>query len=72
MTKTITSFDIAAVIAELRRIIKIGKARISNIYQISPKTIILKIKNPGAQPLNLLIESGKRIHLTSYKIEKPL
>jgi len=72
LTKTITSFDIAAVIAELRRIVKIGKARISNIYQINPKTVILKIKNPGAQPLNLLIESGKRIHLTSYRIEKPL
>ncbi len=72
MTKIITSFDIAAITAELNGIIKIGKARIGNVYQINPKTIILKIKNPGEQPLNLLIEAGKRIHLTSYRIEKPL
>ena len=72
MAKNITSFDIAAVIAELKRIIDIGRARINNVYQINSKTIILKIKNPSAQPLNLLMESGKRIHLTAYRIEKPL
>ena len=72
MVKNITSFDIAAVIAELKRIIDVGRARINNVYQINSKTIILKIKNPSAQPLNLLMESGKRIHLTSYRIEKPL
>lgn len=72
MSKKPTSFDIAAVIAELNKTIDIGKARINNIYQINPKTIILKIKNPGAQAINLLIEAGERAHLTSYRIEKPL
>ncbi|RLI00156.1 fibronectin-binding domain-containing protein [Candidatus Bathyarchaeota archaeon] len=67
-----TSFDIAAVTAELNKVVRIGDARINNVYQINPKTIILKIKNPGAQAFNLLVEAGKRMHLTSYQIEKPL
>ena len=71
MTKNITSFDVAAIVTELKNTIEIGKARINNIYQINPKTIILKIKNPNGQPLNLIVEAGKRIHLTSYRIEKP-
>ena len=67
-----TSFDIAAVVAELNKIVRIGDARINNVYQINSKTIILKIKNPGTQAFNLLVEAGKRMHLTSYQIEKPL
>ena len=67
-----TSFDIAAVVAELNKVVRIGDARINNVYQINPKTIILKIKNPGTQAFNLLVEAGKRMHLTSYQIEKPL
>jgi len=63
---------VAAVIVELSKIVDMGNARINNIYQIDPKTIVLKIKNPGMQAINLLVEAGKRMHLTSYQIEKPL
>ena len=72
MPKKPTSFDVAAVIVELSKIVDMGNARINNIYQIDPKTIVLKIKNPGMQAINLLVEAGKRMHLTSYQIEKPL
>lgn len=69
MKKTLTSFDIAALVSELKEQLK--GARIQNIYQIKGKTVILKLHQPNEPPLNLLIESGKRLHLTSYILEKP-
>lgn len=64
-----TSFDIAAITFELNRVLQ--GARINNIYQINPTTILLSLHKPAKPPLTLLIESGKRIHLTAYKIKKP-
>jgi predicted ribosome quality control (RQC) complex YloA/Tae2 family protein len=64
-----TSFDIAALTPELNPLIK--DARIDNIYQTNPKTLLLKIRRPSQPSLHLLIEAGKRLHLTSYAIEKP-
>jgi predicted ribosome quality control (RQC) complex YloA/Tae2 family protein len=64
-----TSFDIAALTSELNQAIK--GARIDNIYQINPITLLLKLRKPSQPPLHILIEAGKRIHLTSYTLEKP-
>ncbi|MFQ6094918.1 MAG: ribosome rescue protein RqcH [Candidatus Bathyarchaeia archaeon] len=64
-----SSFDIAAIIKELSPII--NGTRIDNIYQINPKTILLKLRSPGQPAIILLVEAGKRIHLTSYDFEKP-
>jgi predicted ribosome quality control (RQC) complex YloA/Tae2 family protein len=64
-----TSFDIAALTPELNPLIK--DAHIDNIYQTNPKTLLLKIRRPNQPPLHLLIEAGKRLHLTSYALEKP-
>jgi len=61
-----TSFDITALTPELNQTIK--AARIDNIYQINPTTLLLKLRKPSAQ---LIIEAGKRLHLTSYTLEKP-
>ena len=69
MKKTLTSFDIAALVSELKEQLK--GARIQNIYQIKGKTVVLKLHQANEPPLNLLIESGKRLHLTSYILEKP-
>ncbi len=69
MQKTLTSFDIAAAISELKE--WLPGARIQNIYQMKGKTLILKLHQPNHPPLNLLIESGTRMHLTSYTLEKP-
>lgn len=69
MQKTLTSFDIAAVVLELKE--QIEGARIQNIYQIKGKIVILKLHQPSQPALNLLIESGRRLHLTSYTLEKP-
>jgi predicted ribosome quality control (RQC) complex YloA/Tae2 family protein len=64
-----TSFDIAALVPELDRLIK--GTRIDNIYQINPVTLLLKLRRSGQPPLHLLIEAGRRLHLTSYVLKKP-
>jgi len=65
-----TSFDMAALVCELNQTIR--GARIENIYQISPSTLIFRLHQPNQPTLQLLIEAGKRIHLTSYVLSKPL
>ena len=64
-----TSFDIAVLVPELNQMIK--GAYIDNIYQINHATSIFKLRQPNKPTLHLLIESGKRFHLTSYTYEKP-
>jgi predicted ribosome quality control (RQC) complex YloA/Tae2 family protein len=64
-----TSFDIAALTPELNQLIK--DARIDNIYQTNSFTLLLKLRRPNQPRLHLLIEAGKRLHLTSYVLKKP-
>ena len=64
-----TSFDTAAIVQELDQ--TIIDARIENIYQTDHNTLLLKLHQPNQPPLQLLIEAGKRIHLTTYTITKP-
>lgn len=64
-----TSFDTAALIHELNQTIK--DARIENIYQLNHSTILLRLHKPNQPTIQLLIEAGKRVHLTSYTLEKP-
>ena len=60
-----SSFDLATVVRELKDII-IG-CRINNIYQTSPLTFLVAV-----HPTNtLIIEIGRRLHLTRYVTEKP-
>ena len=60
-----TSFDLATITGELKEAI-VG-SRIENIYQISPLTLLL-VFYPRER---LIVEAGRRIHLTSYDSEKP-
>jgi predicted ribosome quality control (RQC) complex YloA/Tae2 family protein len=64
-----SSFDIAAITSEINRIVK--GARIDNIYQISPTTLLLSLHQSGQTPIYLIAESGKRIHVTSYTLKGP-
>lgn len=65
-----TSFDIASVVQEIKALVK--DTFIDNIYQINIFTLVLNLRKPSQAPLNLLIEAGKRFHLTSYIVSKPL
>ncbi|MEM2816028.1 MAG: ribosome rescue protein RqcH [Candidatus Bathyarchaeia archaeon] len=65
-----TSFDLAAVIRELRE--PIINSRLINIYQIDDKSLLFKLRDRDGRSLALLLEAGKRLNLTSYIQEKPL
>ena len=66
MKEVMSSFDIAAITLELEQNI-IGK-HLDNIYQLSEKTFLIKIR-PG--DLNLIIQIEKRMHLTKYAVKTP-
>ena len=68
--KEFTSFDVAAVVRELKGTIL--DARVSNVYQLDSKTLLLKLHKPEKPVFGLVLESDRRLHLTSYIVEKPL
>jgi predicted ribosome quality control (RQC) complex YloA/Tae2 family protein len=67
--KEFTSFDVAAVVRELRE--NILDSRVNNIYQVDAKTLIFKLHKAESPAFQLLLEAGRRLHLTSYAAEKP-
>jgi predicted ribosome quality control (RQC) complex YloA/Tae2 family protein len=64
-----TSFDVAAVVRELKETV-LG-SRVSNVYQLDAKTLLLKLHKPEALGFRLVLGAGKRLHLTAYAVEKP-
>jgi len=69
LKKEIASFDVAAVVWELKQ--RILNAWIVNIYQTDFKTLVFKLHQPDLPALYLLVEAGKRLHLTYFVLEKP-
>jgi predicted ribosome quality control (RQC) complex YloA/Tae2 family protein len=69
LKEVMTSFDVAVVTKELNGLIK--DAHIAKIYQIGRRTLLFRFRRPDQPQLHLLIEAGKRLHLTSYKHETP-
>jgi len=67
--KEVTSFDIAAVVKELKS--QIANCRVNNIYQFGEKTLIFKLHKTDSPPIRLVIEAGRRLHSTSYAEESP-
>ena len=69
LKKELTSFDVAAALNELNKTIL--DARIKNIYQPDGKTLLIKFHKPDKPAFHLVVEAGKRLHLTSYVVDKP-
>ncbi|MEM1657610.1 MAG: ribosome rescue protein RqcH [Candidatus Jordarchaeales archaeon] len=67
MSEAMSNLDIAVIISELNKTLIGG--RIRNIYQIN-RTFIFKVK-VREEDFYLLVEPGRRIHLTWYEREKP-
>ena len=67
--KQFTSFDVAAVVRELSE--AIFDSRVSNVYQLSSKTLLFKLRKADKPVFWLVMEAGKRLHLTSYTVGKP-
>ena len=68
--KEFSSFDIAAVIKELRPTIE--NSRVNNIYQFGEKTFVFKLHKTDQPPIRIVIEAGRRLHSTAYAEESPL
>ncbi|KAI9334047.1 hypothetical protein BDR26DRAFT_937229 [Obelidium mucronatum] len=66
MKTRFTSLDCAAICADLQGLIGL---RLANIYDANAKTFILKFAKPDHKAL-VLVESGIRVHPTSYARDK--
>jgi predicted ribosome quality control (RQC) complex YloA/Tae2 family protein len=67
--KEFTSFDVAVIVHELKE--AIVNSRVNNIYQFDAKTLLLKLHKIDNPPLRLVMEAGRRLHLTAYALENP-
>jgi predicted ribosome quality control (RQC) complex YloA/Tae2 family protein len=67
--KDFTSFDLYAIVGELKD--KITGSRVNNVYQLDAKTLLLKLHKMNEPPMRLVLEAGRRLHLTNYSLEKP-
>jgi predicted ribosome quality control (RQC) complex YloA/Tae2 family protein len=68
MKETMTSVDIAAVVAELQPLIG---ARVEKAYQLGEKEIRLKLYHKDKGTVDLIIEAGKRIHTSKFQRASP-
>jgi predicted ribosome quality control (RQC) complex YloA/Tae2 family protein len=69
LKREFTSFDVAAVVHELKEAVL--DSGVSNVYQLSSKTLLLKLHKPDIPAFRLVMEAGRRLHLTAYATEKP-
>jgi predicted ribosome quality control (RQC) complex YloA/Tae2 family protein len=68
-SKQFTSFDVAAVVRELKT--EVLSSVVSNIYQLDAKTLALKLHKADEPTFSLILEAGRRMNLTAYASEKP-
>jgi predicted ribosome quality control (RQC) complex YloA/Tae2 family protein len=69
LKREFTSFDVAAVVRELKN--SILNSRVSNIYQLNSKKLLFKLRTGDGNIYRLIMEAGRRLHLTTYAMEKP-
>ncbi len=69
LKKDFTSFDLHAIVRELKD--KLADSRVNNVYQLDAKTLLLKLHKSNEPPIRLILEAGRRLHLTAYSLEKP-
>ncbi|CAI2185243.1 12483_t:CDS:10 [Funneliformis geosporum] len=69
MKQRFSALDIRATVSDLRE--RLVDLRLQNIYDINPKTYLLKFSKPDRKEL-LLIESGIRIHTTQFSRDKSI
>jgi predicted ribosome quality control (RQC) complex YloA/Tae2 family protein len=68
MKESMSSVDVAAIVTELKELIG---ARLVKAYQSGNEEIRLKLHHKEKGSLDLIIEAGRRIHLTRYKQPSP-
>ncbi len=69
LKETMTSYDIAAIVRELDS--RLERPRVSNIYQTNSRLLLLKLHEKDQGTSWLLVEPGRRLHLSSFYVDKP-
>lgn len=69
MKKAMSNVDVAAVVDELQE--KLVGGFVGKSYQLSPDRLVISFQSPGSGKLDLLLEAGRRIHLTEKPREAP-
>lgn len=69
MKKAMSNVDVAAVVDELQE--KLVGGFVGKSYQLSPDRVVISFQSPGSGKLDLLLEAGRRIHLTEKPREAP-
>ncbi|MHA1686660.1 MAG: ribosome rescue protein RqcH [Candidatus Heimdallarchaeaceae archaeon] len=69
MKSALSGLDIYALVNELRP--KVVGSWINNAYSIGNKLVILRFRKSTENPFELIIEIGKRFHITKYIRPKP-
>ena len=69
MKESLSSVDIAVIVRELQE--ELIGARVEKVYQIGREEIRLKLHQKNRGSIDLVIEAGKRIHITRYRREAP-
>jgi len=64
-----SNVDVAAVVDELQE--KLVGGFVGKSYQLSPDRVVISFQSPGSGKLDLLLEAGRRIHLTEKPREAP-
>ena len=65
----LSSFDIKILVKELEE--KLTGCYVDKVYQVGPKSLLFRLTKPGETARMLVVEAGRRIHLTRYLVEKP-
>ncbi len=68
MKESMSSVDIAAIVTELQELLG---ARVVKAYQQGKEEIRLKLHEKDKGSVDLIIEAGRRIHITKYKRPSP-
>ncbi|MFV2040817.1 MAG: NFACT family protein, partial [Candidatus Hydrothermarchaeales archaeon] len=66
MKTDMSSFDILAVVTELK-----GDVRIKKVYQPSPGQLRVLLRYRDGSAKNLIVEVGKNIYLSDYAVPSP-
>ncbi len=69
MKTSLSSLDIAALVAEIRP--KTVDSWINNIYSIGDNLVILRFRKSSEAPFEIVFDLGKRFHATKYSRKKP-
>jgi predicted ribosome quality control (RQC) complex YloA/Tae2 family protein len=68
MKSSLSSFDVFVIVDELR---ELRGARLNKVYQVGPQELKVALNIKGFGRVELVLEAGRRVHLTEYPRPSP-